>query len=168
GWHRPAGAPQPTARPDHARYGVLQAHRATGDSGSLPERRYCAGQRPIPTAAIGAGVWLWRLSARGRARADAQGRCDGVAPQKSRHPPAFEYGRGRGSPFPVDKNKIAYISLVNSRAEALGYKTRKIARLLLPGVPNRFFSRDTRICLHEQVSYPTPVIRPVANLGTQP
>src|SRR5262249_8841122 len=88
--------------------------------------------------------------------------------KKSAHPPAFEYGRGRGSPFPVDKNKIAYISLVNSRAEALGYKTRKIARLLLPGVPNRFFSRDTRICLHEQVSYPTPVIRPVANLGTQP
>ena len=40
---RQSGAPPPTARQDHARYGVLQAHRATGDSGSLPERRHCAG-----------------------------------------------------------------------------------------------------------------------------
>jgi hypothetical protein len=43
-----------------------------------------------------------------------------------------------GFPSDAAKNKRAYISLVNSRAEALGYKTRKIARLLLPGAPNEF------------------------------
>ena len=53
------------------------------------------------------------------------------------------------------QNKRAYISLVNSRAEALGYKTRNIARLLLPGAPNGFSSRDNPFCLHVQVSYPS-------------
>jgi hypothetical protein len=58
------------------------------------------------------------------------------------------------------QNKRAYISLVNSRAEALGYKTRKIARLLLPGAPNGFSSRDTRFCLRVQVSYPSSSSQP--------
>ena len=55
----------------------------------------------------------------------------------------------------TEQNKRAYISLVNSRAEALGYKTRNIARLLLPGAPNGFSSRDNPFCLHVQVSYPS-------------
>jgi hypothetical protein len=96
------------------------------------------------------------MSARGRARADAQGRCDGVAPKKSaqRPLPRSDHGRGRGLPS-TGQNKKTYISLVNSRAEALGDPTRTTARLLLPGAPNRFSSRDTRFCLHVQVSYPS-------------
>jgi hypothetical protein len=82
-------------------------------------------------------VWLWRLSARGCARVDAQGRCDGVAPKKSAHPPAFGDGRGRGSPF--HRIKRPTFSLVNSRAEALGYKTRRSHGCFCRARPNGFF-----------------------------
>jgi hypothetical protein len=99
GWHRQSGAPQPTARPDHVRYGVLKAHRATGDSGSLPERRHCAGQRPIPAAAIGVGG-LAVAAVRSGSR---PGGCPGPMRRSGSEeigspPPAFGYGRGRVLP----------------------------------------------------------------------
>ena len=111
-------------------------------------------------------AWPWRLSARGRARVDAQGRCDGMAPKKSAHPPAFCYGRGRGAPLRQGQKQNSHISLVNSRAEALGYKTRRSPGCFCRALQMGFSAGITRICLPEQVSYPPPVIRPVANLRT--
>ena len=78
--------------------------------------------------------------------------------------PRSDAGAG-GFSLPRDKKSLHFFGELPSGGP--GLSNAKIARLLLPGDPNRFFGRDTRICLHEQVSYPTPVIRPVANLRTR-
>ncbi len=114
-WFSPAGQPQPTAPArrkveaaditqaladlgGEARYNQLREHimaltecskrnRTTGHHRGLPSRLDRRRQRPLPLARVAIPS---RLSARGRARADAQGRCDGVgseeigSPQPSR------------------------------------------------------------------------------------
>jgi hypothetical protein len=50
---------------------------------------------------------------------------------------------------------------VNSRAEALGYKTRSAPGRFCWALPNGF-RRDTCLCLHKRVSYPTLFLRPLA------
>ena len=65
------------------------------------------------------------VSARGRARADAQGRCDGAGSEEigSTRPPAPDRRRGF-----VVFGFLAPISLVESRSEGLGHSNAKIAR----------------------------------------
>ena len=80
--------------------------------------------------------------------------------------PRSHIGRGRGSLFHGAKQKSLHF-FGELPSGGLGLSNAKIARLLLPGAPNGFFGRDTRSCLREQVSYPAPIIRRVANLRTQ-
>ena len=74
-----ASALQPTAPADHDAHRVFQTHRATGDHRGLPARLDQGRQRPLPLARVAIPS---RLSARGRARADAQGRCDGAGSEE--------------------------------------------------------------------------------------
>ena len=101
-----------------------------------------------------------RLSVRGRACADAQGRCDGDWLRRNRliPPPAPHHRCGRlvSSPF-----KNTGISLVKSPERRPWAKTAKTARPLLPGAPNPFSCLEYRSCLYGQVSYPPSVKRSV-------
>ena len=119
-------------------------------AGIPPWRHARGGPRPWPRPGR-------RVGSRPRG---CPSRCDGAGSEEIGSPSRVRI-MGAGGVLPsTGQNKRAYISLVNSRAEALGYKTRKIARLPLPGAPNGFFSRDTRFCLHVQVSYPSSTSEP--------
>jgi hypothetical protein len=70
--------------------------------------------------------------------------------------------------FPLfGRQKQTPISLVNSRAEALGHQTRRSPGRFCRAYRMRLFGRDTRFCLHKQVSYPAPLRQPAANLRTR-
>src|SRR5947208_15797256 len=73
-----------------------------------------------------------------------------------------------GFSLPLSRTKERPISLVNSRAEALGYKARRSPGRFCRGAPNGFFGRDTRFCLLGQVSYPAIFMRRSPNLKTRP
>jgi hypothetical protein len=85
------------------------------------------------------GRAAYRLSARGRARADAQGRCDGAG--------SGEIGLRKPSGALILCRRVfafcllCHISLVRSRSGGLGYSNAKTARLILPGAQTSAFCR---------------------------
>jgi len=108
---RQSGALYRLARPDHATHGMFQTHHAGGHHRSLPTGLDHSVRRPIPASAVSrlAGI---DLSARGRARADAQGRCDGVGSEEIGSPSrVLEWAR-EGFSFSDREKQKACISLV--------------------------------------------------------
>src|SRR6516164_5684067 len=100
---------------------MFQAHRADGHHGSLPTRLDRADRWPLLFAAV--VRWLASRSARGRARADAQGRCDGAGSEEigCKSPPTFLIGRGRAFGHSVwEEKQRSPISLVKLPGGGLG------------------------------------------------
>ena len=139
---------------------MFETDGSAGHCGSLPSRLDCPGQQSLSTAApecVGPTA-DHRLSVRGRACADAQGRCDGGWLQRNRliQPSRTLHGAGglRLS-FLLRSSKPNHcISLVKSSEWRPWAKSAKTARLLLPGASVLVSGLGYRSCLHEQVSYP--------------
>ena len=139
---------------------MFQTHGSAGYLGSLPPRLDRASPRSISTAAIDCvgNTADHRLSARGRACADAQGRCDGDWLQRNRLiPPSRTHHRcGRVLVFissPALQKKPC-ISLVKSpEREALGFKTRRPPGRLCRALRIRSSWLGYQSCLYERVSY---------------
>ena len=111
-------------------------------------------------------------SARGRAQADAQGRCDGAGSERNRlsNPPVWRAAAPEGcSPLYHSPRSAAvadgpasplgftcpFLS-VKLPSRGLGLSNAKIARLLLPGAPDDLFHGiGYAVLLHRRVSYPT-------------
>src|SRR5215469_15236156 len=143
---------------------MFETDSSAGHCGSLPSRPDCPGQRSLSTVAlecVGSAA-DHRLSARGRACADAQGRCDGDWLQRNRliNPPAHITCAGGLLAFlpPLqfnNKEQTLHFFGEVSRAEALGIK-REDRPAAFAG---RFRIGLSRLgyycCLHDQVSYPS-------------
>jgi len=126
---------QPNCAADHDAHRVFQTDRATGHCRGLPARldRHC--RWPLPPARVAV---RFRLSARGRARADAQGRCDGAGseeigywkPSGTTHP----CRRFLLSPRAIQRGfRISPISLVKLPSGGLGLQNAQIAPAAFAG-----------------------------------
>src|SRR5690242_9395128 len=134
---------------------MFQTDRTGGHHRSLPTGLDPSVRRPVPASAV-SRLAGHRLSARGRARADAQGRCDGVGSEEIGSPSRVQKRAREGFSFSAQSKTKACISLVKLPSGGPGLLNAKTRPAAFAGRFQMHFVWDTRNTYTGKYPIPLP------------